>query len=183
MAGDTDADADVLVGRIVRPHGNKGHVVVESYTDFGGARFQPGVTLVASRDGQPVAMTKTIEAARPYGARWVVGFEGVGSIDDAEALRGLDLRIAERDVMPLPDGSYYRHDLVGCRVVSEAGDEIGTVARVDDSGGAAPLLVVEAGGSEVLVPLAEAICRHVDIAARRVVIAPPDGLVDLNRKA
>jgi len=154
------ADADVLVGRIVRPHGNKGHVVVESFTDFGGERFQPGVTLVASRDGD--ARMMTIDAARPYDARWVVGFEGVGSIDEAEALRGLELRIAGRDVMPLPAGSYYRHDLVGCRVVSDAGEDIGAVARVDDSGGAAPLLVVDTAGGEVLVPLAEPICRQVD---------------------
>jgi len=171
----------VTVGRIVRPHGNRGQVVVESETDFGAARFAPGAELFASKDGEVVPYR--VAASRPYDARWVVGFEGVGSMDAAEALRGLELRVPAGALHPLGDGEYYVHDLVGCRVVTDAGDEVGVVGSVM-FGGSAPLLSVGTGveDDEVLVPLAADICIGVDVDAKRIVIAPPDGLLELNRR-
>jgi 16S rRNA processing protein RimM len=167
----------VRVGRIVRPHGNRGEVVVESETDFGETRFQPGATLVSMRDGR--IGTLRVRSSRPYGGRWVIGFDDTASIDAAEALRGTVLGIAADDVTPLEPGRYYAHDLVGCRVVTVAGDAVGTVLRVDFGAGP-PLLAVEGGSGEVWIPLAETICRQVDVAGRRIVIEPPAGLLDLN---
>lgn len=175
----TSVQPDVVIGRIVRPHGNRGDVVVEPLTDFGAARFGAGAALAAVQGDRD--FTLTIRRSRPYGDRWVLGFDGVASIDDAEALRGVELRIADDELTPLPEGAYYRHELVGCRVVGMGGEDVGMVTRIDESGGAALLLVVETAGGEVLVPFADSICREVDVAARRIVIAPPAGLLELNR--
>jgi 16S rRNA processing protein RimM len=82
----------------------------------------------------------------------------------------------------LSDGAYYLHDLVGCVVETTSGLRIGEVQRVDGGAGASVLSVAGARG-EVLVPLAADICREIDIAARRIRIEPPDGLLELNTKA
>jgi 16S rRNA processing protein RimM len=170
----------VVVGRVVRPHGRRGEVVVEAETDFAAERFSPGETLHWRR-GDDVEPAR-VSSSRPYDARWVIGFEGSGSIDEAEALRGLELRIPAGALRTLQPGAYYTHDLVGCRVETAAGQTVGDVTGVQFGSGA-PLLVVGGAGGDVLVPMAEAICRTIDVAARRIVIDPPAGLLELNRRS
>jgi 16S rRNA processing protein RimM len=170
----------VTVGRIIRPHGNKGHVVVFSETDFGDERFGIGSTLFTERGG-PVE-TVTITASRQHDGRWIVGIEGVASISDAETLRGLELRIPAAAMKPLGPGAYYTHDLVGCVVRTTDGTTVGTVDRVD-LGVGIPMLVVGADGEEVLVPFTDAICRSVRLDERAIEIDPPRGLLELNRRA
>jgi 16S rRNA processing protein RimM len=172
-----DWSSMVTVGRIIRPHHNKGHVVVMPETDFPEERFDVGSVLYRERDGavEPIV----VSACRERDGRWVVGFEGYESIDDAETLRGLHLKVPAAEVKPLAAGGYYAFDLVGCEVRTTAGDVVGPVARVDLTTGVA-LLVVEAGG-EVLIPFSEAICTRIDPAGKVIEIDPPPGLIELNR--
>lgn len=169
----------VTVGRIIRPHHNKGHVVVMPETDFPDERFGVGSVLYRERDGRVEPIV--VSARREHDGRWVVGFEGYESINDAETLRGVDLRVPAADVKPLGDGAFYAFDLVGCMVRTTGGQEVGPVAKVDLATGV-PLLVVEEGG-EVLIPFSEAICSKIDPAAKVIEIDPPDGLIELNRPA
>ena len=169
----------VTVGRVVRPHGNRGHVVVAPETDFADERFHVDEQVYVRR-GEDIA-TLTVIASRPQAGRWIVGFAGVDSIDAAETLRDAELRIDVEALRPLDAGAFYVHDLVGCEVRTTAGARVGIVARVD-LGSGVPMLVVE-GRGEVLVPFASEICRRVDPAARVIEIDPPEGLVDLNRIA
>jgi 16S rRNA processing protein RimM len=168
----------VGVGRIVRPHGNRGEVVVVPDTDFAEERFQPGATLETSRGDTLQSLTVT--AAREHDGRWIVGFADVRTIDEAESLRGLELRIPADELHAPAPGRYYVHDLVGCQVETMTGEPIGPVREVQLMAGT-PLLAVTAADGEVLVPLAEAICRHVDLTAKRIVIEPIEGLLELNR--
>lgn len=181
-----DWDAMVTVGRIVRPQGRRGEVVVVSETDFGEERFRPGAELWASRAGE--VRTVAIVTSWPHQGRWVLGLAGVGSIDEAEAWRDVELRVPADGLHELGDGAFYVHDLLGCRVETTRGTLVGAVARVD-LGNGTPLLVVAPPGAkaaevgdvqEVLVPLAESICRRVDVGAKLIVIDPPAGLIDLN---
>lgn len=169
----------VTVGRIVRPHGNRGQVVVDPESDFADERFKAGATVHARRgggSGEPSVLTVT--GSREHDGRWIVGFEGVSSIDDAETLRGLELRIPEGALRELGPNAFYVHTLVGCEVRTVAGDRVGVVHRVDLATGV-PMLVVM-GRGEVLVPFVDAICRRVDPGARVIEIDPPDGLIGLN---
>jgi 16S rRNA processing protein RimM len=88
------------------------------------------------------------------------------------------LRIPETEQEPLPAGAYYHHQLVGCEVVLPGGETLGQVRAVQGDG-QATRLVVESKRSEVLIPLAEEICA-VDIAAKRIVVTPPEGLLEVN---
>ncbi|MEK6629994.1 MAG: ribosome maturation factor RimM [Acidobacteriota bacterium] len=170
-------DALVVVGRVARPHGRWGEVILNAETDFPEERFRPGRQLLTRRGVDVMALT--VRSARIQQGRPVLGFAGVESIDDAQALAGCELRIAVADLVPLPPGMFYQHDLVGCRVETVDGIDLGVVAAVDGSG-AASRLVVDGPAGEQLIPLTQDICRIVDPAARRIVIAPPDGLLGLN---
>jgi 16S rRNA processing protein RimM len=172
----------VLVGRIARPHGLRGQVIVDPETDFLEERFAPGAALLR-RVGSPADLeTLRIASVRFHRGRPIVAFEGVDTIERAEALDRAELWIRAESRPVLPEGEFYHDALIGCRVEMAGGEVVGTVDRVEGSRGV-PLLVVLAardGRSEVLIPLAETICRIIDPAARRIVIDPPEGLLELN---
>jgi 16S rRNA processing protein RimM len=167
----------VVVGRVARAHGNRGEVIINAETDFPDIRFRAGSELRLRR-GDAIATLK-VGAVRTHQGRPVVAFEGVSTMDAAEALAGAELRIAPEDLSPLAAGAFYRHDLVGCRVETTEGREIGEVRRVEEGAGVDRLVVV-GSRSEVLVPLAADICVTIDPVARRIVIRPPEGLIELN---
>jgi 16S rRNA processing protein RimM len=172
-------DRMVLVGRIARPHGIRGHVIVTPDTDFVEDRFQTGATFWTRSDrGNEVL---TVNSARLQNGRPVIGFEGFEKIEAVERLAGLELRVPEDSLLPLDPGAYYVHDLVGCAVETISGEPVGEVKRVEGGAGAS-VLSVEGRRGEVLVPLAADICVEVDIGGRRIRINPPEGLLELNEK-
>ena len=167
----------VLVGRIVRAHGLRGQVVIAPDTDFGEERFAPG-----SKVWRSETSSLTVIDGHPQADRWVVAFEGVTTIEEAEALRGTELRIPEAARMSLGPDEYYLYDLVGCEVRTAAGVEVGRVQSVYTGAGGA-LLGVERDGAEVLVPLVKTMCPEIDVAARRIIVDPPEGLLEVNAPA
>jgi 16S rRNA processing protein RimM len=175
-----DWEAMVLVGRVARPHGIRGHVFVSPETDFVDERFVPGATMWTRSDRGDERLTVT--AARVQNGRPVVAFEGFSSIDDVARLGGLELRVPEETLQPLDAGAYYQHQLVGCAVETMAGEAVGVVTRVD-GGTAATVLAVDGARGEILIPFASDICTEVDIAAQRIRIDPPEGLLELNERA
>jgi 16S rRNA processing protein RimM len=166
-----------LVGRVARTHGVRGHVFVDVETDFPHERFLPGAELFVNRGGAVTGLTLT--TVRFQLDRPVVGFEGIETMTAAQELAGLELRVPMSALVKLPPGSFYRHDLVGCVVVTSEGARIGVVQDVEGTMGGS-CLVVGTGNGEVLVPLAADICTGIDVEARRVVIQPPEGLLELN---
>ena len=120
------ADDLLLVGRVARPHGIRGQVIVNPETDFAGERFTPGQTLLVGPPGHTVA--RRIVEARFHKGRPIVAFEDVATMNDAEALAGAELWMPQAEMAPLPAGTFYRHDLVGCEVRDRAGTVIGEVS-------------------------------------------------------
>ncbi len=172
------ADDMVTVGRVARAHGNRGAVIVNPETDFAEARFRIGRDVFARRAGQLRCLT--IEAVRFQYGRPIVSFRDVTTMTEAEALAGAELVVPAADLETLPEGAFYRHDLVGCRVVTATGALLGTVAAVEGERDCSRLVVRTPAG-DVLVPLARGICVRIDPGAREIVIDPPEGLLELNR--
>ena len=162
-------DRMILVGRIARSHGNRGNVVVNPETDFPDERFAVGQTLYIRRNEhtQPLVIT----AVRFHRNRPIIAIDGVESMSDAEALAGAELRVPEDALRALPDGTFYRHDLVGCRVTTVAGASLGTVTEVEGTLEGSRL-VVGTGRDQHLIPLVSDICVRIDPAAREIVIDP-----------
>jgi 16S rRNA processing protein RimM len=172
-------DEMVLIGRIARPHGLKGHVVVNPETDFIEERFAAGSGMWTRRAGAVERLT--IAQSRMQGRRPVVAFDGFSRIEEVEPLAGCELRIPESELRPLAAGQYYEHQLAGCTVETVGGERVGTVLRVE-GGLAGSCLVIAGPRGEVLVPFVAAMCPEVDIAAKRIRIDPPDGLLDVNTR-
>lgn len=170
-------DDMVLVGVVARTHGNRGEVIVNLTTDFAEERFRTGATLSIQRVGESPG-TVTLTSVRFHQGRPILGLAGVDSISAAEGFAGAELRIPASEQAPLPEGLYYHNDLVGCEVVTADGREVGRVVKVEGEM-ATSRLVVRGSRNEVLIPLAAAICQ-VDIPGRRIVVTPPDGLLELN---
>ena len=166
-----------LVGCIARAHGIKGQVIVNLETDFPETRFRPGAEVFVNRAGRVEPLTMT--TVRFHRERPVIGLRGVEDMSAASALAGSELRVPVEWLAPLPDGTFYHHDLIGCSVETRAGDRIGTVSAVEgDIGGSR--LVIDTPHGEVQVPLAVDICTTIDPAHKRIVVEPPDGLLELN---
>jgi 16S rRNA processing protein RimM len=166
-----------LVGRIARAHGNRGQVVVDPETDFPEERFQPGAVLQIRRGNETRAVT--VEQVRFHRGRPIVSLAGIGTMDEAEALAGSELRIDVDALHPLPTGAFYHHDLVGCMVETSSGESIGEVTGIEGDTWASRLIVQGKNG-EILIPMAEGICVNIEVARRKIIVEPPAGLLDLN---
>lgn len=167
----------VLVGRVARAHGNKGHVIVNSDTDFPDDRFREGEVLLVGTAGT----ARRIREVRFQKGRPIIGLEGIETMNDAEALAGAELKVPAAPAGSLPEGTFFHYDLIGCEVVDASGQPIGSVTAVEGTMEMSRLVVAGARG-EVLIPLVAAICTDVDVARRRIVADPPDGLLDLNER-
>jgi 16S rRNA processing protein RimM len=177
----TDAEWNecAVVGRVARAHGNRGQVIVNPETDFVDERFRVGAELLAKRADRIDRVRVT--AMRIHQGRPIVALDGVQTMNDAEAMAGVELRVPIAELEPLPDGTFYRHDLIGCLVETTDGTVVGEVTAVEGELVASRLVVTEARG-DVLVPLVTSICVVIDVAARRIVVDPPEGLLELNRR-
>ena len=173
-------DEMALVGQVARPHGIRGQVVVNAETDFLEARFYEGAELFVNRQGSTQGVT--LSTVRFQAGRPVIGIAGVDTVEDAQRFVSLELRVPREWLVPLPPGTYYRHDLVGCRVETSRGDSIGVVKDVSGSMSTS-CLVVASGSDEILIPLASAICTAIDAAQGRIIVDPPDGLLALNARS
>ena len=179
----------VWLARIRRPQGRKGEVFAEILTDFP-ERFGERRKLWLLPAGGP-SFTSSNPLAREIELtnHWlhkggiVLHFAGVDSITAAEALAGLIVAIPQTERAELGEDAVYISDLIGCVLVNVAGGvgaSVGEIEDVDRSAGPTPLLVVRGAGGEVLIPFAKSYLRRIDLAGKRVEMALPEGLVDLN---
>jgi 16S rRNA processing protein RimM len=167
----------LVVGRIGRPHGIRGEVAVQVRTDHPDRRFAAGSVLAT----EPAALGPlTVLSTRWHSGRLLVTFAGPADRSDAESLTGTLLVVDSAEVGPPDDPDEFNdHDLIGLDVLTTSGDLVGTVKDVLHHG--QDLLVVrQTAGHErddALVPFVTAIVPDVDIAAGRLIIDPPPGLL------
>lgn len=189
----------VWLARIRRPQGRKGEVFAEILTDFP-AKFSERRHLWLIREEvAPVRADGVAHEGVPGSlsprstqlkAHWlhkggvVLHFEGVESISDAEKLAGMIVAIPREHRAPLAEDEFYISDLVGCVLVDIANTDspaiVGEIQDVERSIGPVPILMVRGAAGEVLIPFAKEYLRNINLEAKRVEMALPEGLVDLN---
>jgi 16S rRNA processing protein RimM len=168
--------AFLRVARLMRPHGLSGEISAEVLTDFP-ERFVPGARFVWQRGGDESPLT--LSSARPHGRRWLLAFEGVSDAEGARALCGGDLGVEEADAFPAPEGFFYSHEIRGWRCENVDGQPLGEATELEASP-AGPMLSVDTGGGRIaLVPFVYGIVVRMDREARRIVLNPPEGLLEL----
>jgi 16S rRNA processing protein RimM len=182
----------LVVGRVVRPHGIRGEVVVDVRTDEPEERFAVGSVLITDptavrrpkSEGKTLAPVVperlTVEAARWHQGRLLVAFDGIYDRDMAESLRGVLLCVDSATVgTPDDPDEFNDYQLIGLTAVNPAGEVLGEVASVDHAPASDLLVLRRPDGRTALIPFVKAIVPEVDLAGGRVVIDPPGGLLDL----
>ena len=166
----------VTVGRIGRPHGIRGDVVVGVRTDEPELRFARGSQL----DTDPAEVGPlTVAGSKWHSGELLVRFEDVSDRDAAAELRGTWLTVDSATIAPLEDPDEFRDgDLVGLSVRTVDGTQVGTVDDVLHSGQDV-LVIKSADGREVMVPFVKPLVPDVDIPGGTLTINPPDGLLNL----
>ena len=171
------AEPLVAVARAVKTRGLKGEIVADLLTDFP-ERFEGISTLIAVA---PDKQREIVEIENHWfqKRRIVLKLKGYDSIEAARALIGYELAVPEAERVPLAEGSFYQWELEGCRVETVEGQQVGHVQSVLRTGGVELLVIKDAAKHECLVPLAETIVIEIDIEQGRIVIDPPEGLLEL----
>lgn len=171
----------VWLARIRRPQGRRGEVLAELLTDFPQKFAERKQLWLLGDNAEP----RPIE----LGGFWlhkggvVLHFDGVESITGAEALAGEIVAVPREERAAAQPDEIHIADLIGCTVVDLAGGEprlVGEIENVERPQNSAPILIVRGARGEVLIPLAQDYLRRLDLDARRVEMALPQGLVDLN---
>ena len=170
----------IVVGRVGRPHGIRGEVVIGVRTDEPDLRFAVGATVQACPDASSAGERLTVASARWHSGHLLVAFAGITDRTAAAELTGGWLSVDSSQLPETGDPDEFRdHELIGLSVRTCAGDPVGVVTDVLHYG--QDLLVVrraDGPGEECLVPFVKAIVPEVDVRAGVVVINPPPGLLD-----
>lgn len=152
-------------------HGIRGEVKCRLITDFPKRRFARGARVLIGR--QPY----TVASARIQGAFALLRLEEITDRDAALALRARDVEVPATDLLPLPKGQFYWHQVIGLTVIdATTGESIGTVKDILETG-ANDVYIVQGEGKEILVPAIKDIVKAIDPAAGRMLIEPLPGLL------
>lgn len=172
----------LVVGHLAKAHGIKGELYVEPLTDHPEETYSPGVVLSLGRredDGpDPDLPPLRIREARPFRKGYLVSFHGLDHRNRAEELRGAYVYREASELEPLAEGEIFHHELLGMEVFLRGGERIGEVSHVFELQ-PADLLEVRGPEKEYLIPFLDRIVVEVDAESGRMVIDPPDGLLDL----
>jgi 16S rRNA processing protein RimM len=164
------------VARIGKPHGIRGEVTVQVLTDAPGDRFVPGTEFVVEPAS---AGPLTVNSARWNKDILLLGFEEIGTRNEAETLRGAKLFIETEELDEDDDEGWYEHELVGleARIGSSV---VGKVTALNTMPVQDLLMVTTPEGKEILVPFVEQIVPEVNVEEGFILLTPPDGLFELN---
>ena len=162
----------LVVGRIGRAHGVLGEATIDVQTDDPDLRFKVGSKLTLD-SGQEL----TIKSSRWHNQILLLGFEGVNDRNKIEALRD-QLISSEVDLSQLAPGEYHYQQLIGCQVYLQNNELVGQVSEVVKLPGQ-DLLSVDKNGSQVLIPMVKQIIISIDVLAKKIVVNPPEGLLDV----
>ena len=165
----------VALGKVVRSQGSDGRLKLR-LNEKGPTGFVGTKVYFRRGDGFEAFEVESLTLDRNA---YILKLKGVDSLAAADALAGHDVCAAESDFQGLGEDRFYDFQVIGSRVLTREGTEVGKVEAILAAGGPV-LLVVRQGDREMYIPFTEAICVKVDMEAGEVVIDPPDGLLDLN---
>ncbi|GAK38538.1 protein RimM [Paenibacillus sp. TCA20] len=163
------------VGKIVNTHGIRGELKVLPLTDFPEERFAKGSKLVidTGEGQQPV----TVESARLHKNMFVVRLNDFTNINEVEKYKGMMLKVSAEYQTELSEDEFYFHQIVGCEVVTDEGEALGTIKEILTPGANDVWVVKANNGKEILLPYIDDVILHVDVVNQKVTVHLMEGLV------
>ncbi len=159
----------LAVGKLRRPHGIKGEMVMEVLTDFP-QRLRPGRTLYVGEAHEPIR----IDSIRGHDQQIIVGFSGYNTPEEVGKFRNAILYIQSTGLPQLPEGEYYHHQLLGLNVVNEAGQSLGQLVEILETGANDVYVVKTPDGKELLLPAVEDVILEVNLERSEMRVRPPE---------
>ena len=175
MAATTDEGGQdyLLVGRVVKPHGLQGEVLIKVLSE-NPSRFDAGARLLVGKD-PGAARLMGVASSRLQQDRMLLQFEDTSSLEEAELLRDLLIFVGTDALEELSEGEFWEHELVGLSVVHRNGEVLGILGEVIDRPGQ-DLWSIKTPMGDVLFPAAEPLVVSIDVEAGTIVVDPPEGL-------
>jgi 16S rRNA processing protein RimM len=159
------------VGFIRRPHGIHGELIMDIHTDFPD-RLCAGAKVFLGEEHKPAKLA----SARPHGTSLLVSFRGLNSPEESGRLRNTWVYVTAADRPPLPEGKVYQYQLIGLRVVTDDGRELGSLIEILETGANNVYVVKAAGGKEILLPAIPDVILGIDLSDRVIRVHLLDGL-------
>jgi 16S rRNA processing protein RimM len=172
------SEAMYNVGKIVNTQGIKGELKVLLQTDFPETRFQKGNKLVLIDPDNKTELIVEVEFGRLQKTTYIVKFVGFNDINLVEKYKGWMLKVPASDLLELEDDQYYYHEIIGCTVVTEDGETLGTVTDILTPGANDVWVVTRPVGKPVLLPVIDDVVLNVDVAAKKILVYIMEGLID-----
>ncbi|MCZ6530757.1 MAG: ribosome maturation factor RimM [Chloroflexi bacterium] len=166
-----DDQDHMVVGRIVRPHGVRGDLLVEPYSETIRSIEAETEVFIGSPQNP-----YTVLSLRSHRTRMILRVEGCEDRETAEAFRGNEVLIPTQAAEPLPEGVYYRWQILGLAVVEQGGRHLGTVMDILETGANDVYVVQGDGPRELLLPAIESVILEVDLDAGSLLVLLPEGL-------
>jgi 16S rRNA processing protein RimM len=163
----------LAVGRVVRPHGIRGAVKVESGSDLFPS-ISPSTTIYIGESRMAAVVTEN----RPYQAGYLLFLEGFRTRNQAESLREQEIYLRFEEIDPLPEGVYYQWQVLGLEVETEEGEVLGVVDKILETGANDVYLVRRPSGGEVLLPAIGDVILEIDLEQDRIIVKLLPGLID-----
>ncbi|OBZ16857.1 MULTISPECIES: ribosome maturation factor RimM [Bacillales] len=167
------------VGKVVNTHGIRGELKILSQTDFADVRFAPGSKLLMLNEESGASLEVKVISARENKTVYILKLEGFTDINQVEKYKGWVLKVSEANLVDLDDGEYYYHEIIGCRVVTEEGEELGTISEIL-SPGANDVWVVDrpkGSGKQLLLPVIDDVLISVNTKEKVVTVRLMEGLI------
>lgn len=166
------------VGKIAKPHGLKGEVRVLATTDFPDERFAEGNTLYLQRSKGEAPIPLVIETRRRHKQFELLRFEGYPNINDVESWKGARLKVPEDELVSLEEDEFYYHEIIGCLVVTEEGEELGKIKEILETGANDVWVVKRTGGKDLLIPFIDEVVKEINVDEKLVKIHVMEGLFE-----
>lgn len=161
----------LVIGALRRPHGLRGELLMQIITDYP-ERLKPDAQVFLGKAHTPTLVLST----RQHNEGMLIKFSGIETIEDAGVYRNQLVYAKRANLPPLPKGSYYHHQLVGCQVVAEQDETIGTLTEIMHTGANDVYVITRADGGEVLLPVIPSVVLEVEIERRTIRVRMPRGL-------
>lgn len=161
--------AFLAVGKLRRPHGIHGEIVMEVLTDFP-ERLRTGRQVLIGESHLPVK----IAGVRWHNQLMLICFDGYPDRTSVELFRNQLVVIPVQELPKLPEGQYYQHEIIGLRVVNQSGLEMGVVEQILVTGANDVYLVRGVDGGEILLPAIDEVIRSVDLTTKTMIVAPQE---------
>jgi len=165
--------AYLVIGKLRRPHGVRGELYMEVLTDFP-ERIQPGCMVYAGQEHHPVKVLQR----RNHQDGLLITLEGINNPESAGLYRNCLLFVRVENSVPLPEGEYYHHQLLGLAAVTESGEVLGKVSEILETGVHDVLLLHQPDGKELLLPYIDTVVLEVHLATGKLLVRPLPGMLN-----